>query len=361
MSGIAGVLAVCLVIAGLLAAGPGAAAVPAKRTVWLCKPGLERKPCVGELDTTVVRPGGSISKIQSSGGGTPPVDCFYVYPTVSGQRTLNATRRIEPEQRSVARFQASRFSGSCRIFSPMYRQVTVSGLFSGGLNQEHLSIGYRDVRAAWRSYLRKHNRGRGVVLIGHSQGTGMLTRLVKEEIDPEARQRRKLISALLLGGDVTVRKNSDRGGDFKRVRACRSARQTGCVIAYNTFLTPPGPGAFFGRAGSLFLPRPNAAELEVLCTNPAALAGGSGELRLELPASDGWRRYTRLYSGRCTKAGGASWLQVTDIAGPADPRPRLTENLGLPWGLHTYDVSIALGNLVRLVERQSAAYLERRR
>jgi Protein of unknown function (DUF3089) len=361
MRGIAGVLAVCLVIAGLLAAGPAAAAVSAKRTVWLCQPALERNPCMGELDTTVVGPGGSISKIENSRGGTPPVDCFYVYPTVSGQRTLNANRRIEPEQRSVARFQASRFSGSCRIFAPMYRQVTVSGLFSGGLNQEHLSIGYRDVRAAWRSYLRKHNRGRGVVLISHSQGTGMLTRLVKEEIDPEARQRRKLISALLLGGDVTVRKNSDRGGDFKRVRACRSARQTGCVVAYNTFLTPPGPGAFFGRAGSLFLPRPNAAELEVLCTNPAALAGGSGELRLELPASGGWRRYTDLYRGRCTKADGASWLQVTDVAGPADPRPRLTENLGLAWGLHNYDVNIALGNLVRLVERQSAAYLERRR
>ena len=355
-------VAVCLVLAGLLAAAPAAAAAGSpKSTVWLCKPGLERNPCRGDLDTTEVGPGGSTSRTEDARGGRPPVDCFYVYPTVSGQTTLNADRRIGEEQRSVARIQASRFSGSCRIFAPVYRQVTVSGLFSGGLSQERLSIGYRDVRAAWRSYLRRHNRGRGVVLIGHSQGTGMLTRLVKEEIDPERKQRRRLVSALLIGGDVTVRRGSDRGGDFKHVRACRAARQTGCVIAYNSFLTPPGPGAFFGRAGSLFLPRPNAAELEVLCVNPAALAGGSGELLLELTASGGWRRYTDLYSGRCTRANGASWLQVTDVGAPSDPRPKLTENLGLPWGLHNYDVNLALGNLVRLVERQSAAYLERRR
>jgi hypothetical protein len=133
------------------------------------------------------------------------------------------------------------------------------------------------------------------------------------------------------------------------------------VIAYNSFLTPPAPGAFFGRAGSLFLPRPNAAELEVLCTNPAALRGGSGELLLELRDAGAWRRYTGLYSGRCTSAHGANWLQVTDLAGAADPRPRLTETLGLAWGLHNYDVNLALGNLVPLVERQARAYLKRSR
>ena len=360
MRGIAGVLAACLVLIGSLAAGLAAAASP-KSTVWLCKPGLEKNPCVGDLDTTVVGPGGTITRTFDSRGGTAPVDCFYVYPTVSGQKTLNANRRIGPEQRSVARIQVSRFSGGCRMFAPVYRQVTVGGLFRGGLNQEHLSIGYRDVRAAWRGYLRRYNKGRGVVLIGHSQGTGMLTRLVKEEIDPNRAQRRRLVSALLIGGDVTVRKGRDRGGDFKHVRACRSARQSGCVIAYNSFLTPPAPSAFFGRAGSLFLPRPNAAELEVLCTNPAALRGGSGQLLLEVRDSGAWRRYTGLYSGRCISANGANWLQVTDGAKAADPRPRLSESLGVAWGLHNYDVNLALGNLVPLVERQARAYLKRSR
>ena len=354
-------LLACLLAAGVMIAVPAAVAGARTKTVWLCKPGLAKNPCLTDLGYTTVGPGGTVVREDAAVGGRRAADCFYVYPTVSGQQTINADRRIGAEQRRVAQSQASRFSGSCRMFAPMYRQVTVRGLFSGGLTQERFSIGYRDVRAAWLDYLRRYNRGRPVVLIGHSQGTGMLTRLVKEEIDPARAQRRRLLSALLIGGDVTVRRGSDRGGDFKRVPACRKPRQTGCVIAYNSFLDPPVAGAFFGRAGSLFLPRPNAAELEVLCTNPASLSGGSGELLLEQESGDGWRRYTGLYSGRCESAGGANWLQATDEAGAADPRPKLTESLGPAWGLHQYDVNIALGNLVRIVQRQSAAYFKRSR
>jgi hypothetical protein len=58
---------------------------------------------------------------------------------------------------------------------------------------------YGDVRDAWRTYLRKFNRGRGVVLIGHTQGTFMLRELVKREIDRKPAARRRLISGLLLG------------------------------------------------------------------------------------------------------------------------------------------------------------------
>ena len=200
-----------------------------------------------------------------------------------------------------------------------------------------------------------------MVLIGHSQGTGMLTRLVKEEIDPNRAQRRRLVFALLIGGDVTVRKGRDRGGDFKHVRACRSARQSGCVIAYNSFLTSPAPSAFFGRAGGLFLPRPERRGARGAVHQPGRVAGRQ---RPAAPGAAGlraWRRYTGLYSGRCISANGANWLQVTDVAGATDPRPRLTENLGVAWGLHNYDVNLALGNLVPLVERQARAYLKRSR
>ncbi len=35
--------------------------------------------------------------------------------------------------------------------------------------------GDRDVKAAWNDYLARDNKGRGVVLIGHSQGSLILT------------------------------------------------------------------------------------------------------------------------------------------------------------------------------------------
>ena len=82
---------------------------------------------------------------------------------------------------------------------------------------------------AWREYLREDNRGRGVVLIGHSQGTGVLRRLMRDEVDPKPDVRARLVSAVLLGGNVVVKKGSDLGGDFKNIRVCTRNAQPGCA------------------------------------------------------------------------------------------------------------------------------------
>ena len=44
-------------------------------------------------------------------------------------------------------------------------------------------LGYDDVRDAWNYYLQHDNHGRGVVLIGHSQGAYVLAALLAQEID----------------------------------------------------------------------------------------------------------------------------------------------------------------------------------
>ena len=103
------------------------------------------------------------------------------------------------------------------------------------------------------------------MLIGHSQGTVHLGRLLAQEIERTRAQRRRLVSALLLGGNVTVAAGKDTGGSFRRVRACRAPDQIRCVVAFSTFGGPVPADAAFGRAGPAF---------EVLCTNPAALDGG---------------------------------------------------------------------------------------
>ena len=59
------------------------------------------------------------------------------------------------------------------------------------------------------------------MIIGHSQGTFVLRRLIAREIDGKAVSRR-LVSAILLGGNVLVRRGSNVGGDFRRIPACRS-------------------------------------------------------------------------------------------------------------------------------------------
>lgn len=354
---------------------PVGASPSGAETVWLCRPGIPDNPCESDLETTVVSADGTTSVERAAPAPDPPIDCFYVYPTVSGQQSLNATLQIDPEERAIAVSQAARFSQVCRVYAPMYRQLTLSAITGGGGDAAAgRDIAYGDVRSAWKEYLDRYNEGRGVVLIGHSQGTFMLTRLIASEVDPNPAVRDRLVSALLIGGNVKVAAGRDFGGDFQNVPACRSADQTGCVVAYSSFSQPPPPDSLFGRVGvGPSAAQAAAGDIEVLCVNPASPAGGSGELRPYFPTSafpgglgrllgptpavpTPWVAYPGLYTARCERAGGANWLQVdtTNVAG--DRRPVVSQTIGPTWGLHLYDVNIALGNLVDLVRQQAAAF-----
>jgi pimeloyl-ACP methyl ester carboxylesterase len=332
------------------------------KTKWLCAPGLKADPCDMRQDTARYTPDGQLLGRDAPTKPRRRVDCFYVYPTVSGQPTPVANRRIDPEIRSIVRYQAARYANTCRIFAPVYRQVTLAGLANPEPNQRER--GYADVRAAWRDYLAHRNRGRGVVLIGHSQGTFHLRELIADEIDDRPRVRRRLVSAILLGGSITVARGRDRGGDFDHVPACRRPTQTRCVVSFATYGDPVPADAIFGRTT---VPR-----REVLCTNPAALGGGEAAIDpilprepfapgtaiaallvatgFPLPASDAtWLSFPDSYRARCVAVAGANVLQVT--SGPAlNPAPTPA------WGLHLTDANIALGNLEALVRSQVRAY-----
>ncbi len=349
------------------------ATTQAAETVWLCRPGLPQNPCEGDLTATVARANGSQAVQPAAPAKKPTIDCFYVYPTVSAQPTVNANLNIDPELIAVAEYQAARFSQVCRVYAPVYPQLTIAAI-GGSSTPEAREIAYAGVLSAWKEYLAKYNRGRGVVFIGHSQGTGMLTRLLSSEIDPHTRLRRRTVSALLLGGNVTVAKGKDVGGDFQHITACRSRTQTRCVVAYSMFGETPPPNALFGRVGTG--PRAasgqDPANLEVLCVNPSSMKG-TGKLQPYLrttrfpgpigavsgeppSAPTPWVEYPNLYTARCEHTNDTNWLQVTDIGGPNDARTRTRGSLPPTWGLHLGDVNLALGNLVDLVRQQATAY-----
>jgi hypothetical protein len=356
------------VVLALAAAGAMVAAAPAgAATTWLCRPGLPDDPCVGDLTTTVVRADGKRAVRARRSDPRAPIDCFYVYPTVTQAEGTNAPLALESPVTGVAAFQARPFSRACRIYAPLYRQITSAGFGAALTDRSVFDTAYDDVRAAWREYLRRDNRGRGVVLIGHSQGTAMLRALIRREIERRPAVRRRLVSALLIGGNVLVRRGSDVGGDFTSVRACRRPAQLGCVIAYSTYDTVPPADAGFPRADGRLSRvigaggRDGFRGLQVLCTNPAALGGGRASLRtLSSGSSTPWAEYPGLYRARCRTRGDATWLGVT--SSPSDPRARLRFPAGSPAsGLHLFDMHAALGDLLDVVERQRAAYLERSR
>jgi hypothetical protein len=368
---------VVAVIAGCLFAAPGPASA-AEPTVWLCKPGMANNPCAPGLDTTRISPTGAVLGVDRIEPDQPQrVDCFYVYPTVSDDPGTNSDLIADPEERSVALYQAARYSQHCRVFAPMYRQITIAGLFSATPGQRELAYG--DVVDAWHEYLARYNGGRGVILIGHSQGTFVLRQLIADFVDRDPKVRKRVVSALLLGGNVQVREGKTFGADFQHLRGCKSPTDIGCVVAFSTFDEPVPPDALFGRIGGRFA-EGDPGRLDILCTNPAALRGGPAALDPVLPAepfapgtaiglgtllvgqlgpsepiSTPWYSAPGAYSGRCSSAEDADVLQISPLAGAPDLRTIPDAD----WGIHLADANVALGNLIDLVSSQIDAYLKR--
>ena len=356
------------VLLSVLGAALALASAAAAKTVWLCRPGQHPDPCTPGLSTTFYSPQlKPLGVAHPRAEAHPKIDCFYVYPTVSDQKTVNANLHIDPEERSIALYQAARYSQYCRVFAPMYRQITVPALEAG--NREtpsQLKLPVSDVRQAFATYLRRYNHGRGFVLIGHSQGAFVLKQLIARVIDNHPAVRRQMVSAILLGGNVLVKRGHHVGGDFRHVPACLRASQLHCVVAFSTFDRVPPANSLFGRT--------NVPGDQVLCVNPARLVGAStvdaifpsapfapgtliaqgiSLLKLKQPMPPTvWSSEPGSYAARCSGTGGAHVLQITALHGAqvATPSPDPT------WGLHLLDANIELGNLITLVQREARAY-----
>jgi pimeloyl-ACP methyl ester carboxylesterase len=332
--------------------------------------------------TATVAPETGPTRVESASDAVHPgIDCFYVYPTVSSQSGALANLHIDPTETAVAKSQASRFSQTCRVFAPMYPQLTLSAILKpADLTAANLLTAYTGVARAWDDYLTHYNDGRGVVVIGHSQGAAMLIALLRRKVDDDPTVRRHLVSAIILGGNVTVPIGKTVGGSFQHIPACTSTTETGCVTAYSSFDQQPPSDSLFGRPGSgvsgLSPGAPSTSVgLQVLCVNPASPSGGSAPLIPYFPSaqttqglgseasvapvvSTPWVTEPDLYTGQCEYQEGASWLQVSAPISPGDTRPIVKQTIGPTWGLHLVDVNIALGNLVSLVGDESRAYAE---
>ena len=345
-------------------------------SAWLCLPG-RADPCSRKLPTTALSANGYGSTGEVSPDPDAKVDCFYVYPTVSRDPGMNSDMTPGVEEQSTAWVQMGRLASVCRPFAPVYRQITATALgkvMAGGVDPApNFLIAYSDVLAAWRDFLARRNQGRPFILVGHSQGSIHLQRLIKDEIDGKPLAA-KMVSAVLLGWPVEVPVGKTVGGTFKHVPLCTRAGETGCVLTWMTFRaeSPPPDPSFLGRA--------KTEGTTAGCTNPAAL-GSDAPAKLdsywyvmsraqfatiswssEGPPPTPFLRTEGLVTGQCAHSGTAGYLavRVNQVPGakwttaiPGDVYMMGQVNKG--WGMHLIDMNVAQGDLVRVLAAQAEA------
>jgi hypothetical protein len=339
---------------------------------WLCRPDIqgEQNVCQRDIDATVVFADGSTQLEPAPTFDEQPVDCFYVYPTVSMDATDNSD--LVPGREIVATYsQASRYRAACTLYAPMYRQITVAALAAGKYSDTALNdIAFGDVLDAFRHFI-ANGDGRGFILVGHSQGTTHLIRLIQEEIEAEPYLASRMIAAHLIGIPVALPDDAEVGATFESTAPCTFDEEINCFVNYSAFrdTDPPVPGqALFGVT---YTPDTRAA-----CTHPVDL--GAGRLNLDAyflagtqldPYVDPARnaaittpfvKVPGLVQGECIEEGGRGFLQISLDADPTDAR---VDDIGgdyLPgWGLHLIDIPLAQGDLVRLAQRQADTWLAR--
>ena len=333
--------------------------------LWHCHPDLAEDVCSEGFEATRVDPDGSLHPVPFTPAVDPAIDCFYVYPTLdysgtAGNHPFDEPNPLEP---ITVRGQAARFGQLCDLYVPRYRQATIASYqeaVGGSLfDVPAFATAYADVLGAFNHYLAEENDGRPFVLLGHSQGSHHLVRLLQEEVDDDEALRSQLVSALLIGptGRVTVPEGEAVGGTFDNLPLCDAEDQTGCVVAFDSYAAELPPDA---RAAD-FLPAGQVTP----CVNPADLTGAEARLaggyfgRTVPGVTTLFELIEDYYTAACAdSADGVSYLAIAADPAPGDTREltHIETQLGNSDSLHTLDYNFALTDLLALVEAQAAAF-----
>lgn len=175
---------------------------------------------------------------------TADADIFYVYPTLgthpldAAGQPLDLTPVDRQDERDAAlgnqRFNKNVYAGDqFNFFAPYYRQRTMSAYRNvdkqSGLISETPAA---DIADAFGHYMTHFNHGRPFILLGHSQGSEVLLKVLKGMTD---RQFDRMIAAYLIGWQITQKDLDDYPA---RILPAQGEDDTSVVILYNSLTTP---------------------------------------------------------------------------------------------------------------------------
>jgi len=300
-------------------------------------------------DRWFARPGLSNTPVDWLPPGVAPVPpgraaVFFIHPTSYMNR--NAWNAPVPDAEADARAaiflrgQASAFTAAGQVWAPRYRQATFGAFVTSAPDaQRALDLAYHDIEAAWADFLSEVEPGRPLILAGHSQGALHLTRLLRDHVAGDARVRRRIVAAYVVGWPVSEQTDLPRMG----LPQCTAAAETGCLLSWASFAEPADPelieDAFDATTG--FDGRSRRGT-QIVCTNPLtgtadAAAPAAANLGTLVPAAD--LSDATLTPGRVpARCAGRGYLLIGE--GP-DVGPYV-----LPGNnYHVYDYSLFWGNV----------------
>ena len=239
---------------------------------WLCHPDLAEDECSAELATVEVLPDNLAQPLQREIADDPGFDCFYVYPTVDLRlrSTLHSDLSDDADEAAVVRTQAARFAEVCAVWAPRYRQVTI-GTYIGREEavQPCFDTAFEHVERAIDAWLAAADPDRGVLLVGHSQGGQIVSRLLRERFDGDPALRDRLVGAMPIGWAVGTDTGDVLGGSSDEVPVCTASAESSCLVAFRSY----GAGNDAPEPGDRYA----EGDAEV-CVHPGDVSGGGPEL-----------------------------------------------------------------------------------
>jgi len=385
---------------------------------WGCLGNLKGDVCDGDFSLSRIAPDGTITLERYNPDPNPPVDCFYIYPTVDYSLKPGNHDDLKDvvTPLEVIKSQAGRFSEVCRMFVPFYRQVTIGTyLYPSDEEMKYMKKAFADVATAFEYYLENWNEKRPLIIMGHSQGAFMATALLYLYFDREGIKvleknrsitsdelREKLVVALPIGHNVYVKKGDVKGGAFKNIPICTRTEETGCVIHYRSY-----PEGFefkrdithitfrfdeaFAEQGFLYTPF-DPEKTVISCVNPSITPlpeghravdnngkdVGDGDIRVlegtyliglfalfsDFQTDPIYQHIPERYTATCREGKIGNYLAIgfhinpsqEDVRGDPIGVGKTLSNSSM--GLHIYDFHLSMGDLISQVKIKIESYLK---